>query len=281
MVKSGVYWKDFYDSQVLSLLDVCALFFTLIVTAILFIRSVNLLFCKKDHDHDKQVTGSSRRSNSNVSSQMKEGDFEMNSIKGHGNSVGNMSMSFSSNTIDVVKLELERKQKSKVQRRKAIKRTHIVSKLLLISSLIFSIIVLFYSLIAAILILFFNIKNLGCGDRAIIAIFYSLQRFSLTLFFISRLFLSFRGSVLEIKLCFILFFSITSFLTYILTGIYYVYTAYVEGSSGNNGYYCNVSKLVLPLGVAYIVDVLWTIFLSAIFFYKIKQVKFEQILCKM
>ena len=143
-----------------------------------------------------------------------------------------------------------------------------MSKLLLLSSLIWGI---FYGIMAVSFVfmhLFLNFTPMNCANRSIVTIFQAFQRISLMLFFISRLHYTFVDTIFEIHSLYIKLFVIITVIFYNGASVWYVVTAYQT----QNGIDCDIPPLLAPSVSIVLIDVAWNLFLGIYFQQKLREV---------
>ena len=143
-----------------------------------------------------------------------------------------------------------------------------MSKLLLLSSLIWSICYASAAVSFVFMHLFFNFTPVSCANRSILTIFYAFQRTSLMLFFISRLHHTFANTRLETKSLYIKLFVLITVIVYNGASIWYVLRAYET----QNGVYCDSTPMVAPAATVVLIDVAWNLFLGIYFQRKLREV---------
>ena len=142
------------------------------------------------------------------------------------------------------------------------------SKLLLLSSLMWSICYGAMAVSFVFLHLFLDLTPINCGDRSIGSIFYAFQRTSLMLFFISRLHYTFANTIFEIKRLYIKLFVVITFIVYNGAAIWYV----IASHETEKGVYCKTIALAAPTITVSVIDVTWNLFLGIYFQRKLKEV---------
>ena len=142
------------------------------------------------------------------------------------------------------------------------------NKSLLLSSIFWSMIYIFSSLVTVGMIIFFDKRIMSCGTRSLVFIPYGLQRISLMLFFILRLYFSFVNTNYQINYCKTIIFVLITFIIYSTSASTYIILSFTF----EDGFDCHHNAF-FPLMFSLFTDMIWNIFLASFFMHKLKQVK--------
>ena len=143
----------------------------------------------------------------------------------------------------------------------------------LLSSLIMSFIYIFVTyFINVVSITVFGWRpKYGCLYRNIVVIPLTLQRLIAYSFYILRLQVTFKETVFEISLKCIYIFIISAIISMILGMIFYLIPVYLENINGYH-FKCTGKLRGISLGIAVIIDTLWSIIFSVIYIKKLIQI---------
>ena len=153
----------------------------------------------------------------------------------------------------------------------------IVNKLLFIFSLIFTIMYCSCAFSTLVAVIGFDIESLSCGDRATVLFLYGFQRSCLALYWVSRLYYSFRNTIYEMNDKLLNLFVACSLIGYNGGACFYVYTAYTTQITDTNGEYlkgfhCDFNQILRAFVICALFDVCWNIFLGILFIRKLYHV---------
>lgn len=229
MAKFGYYWKDYYSANWLGLVATPVLLITFCILSIFLCTTINYFY----------VYPHKALSDKHIAKLQKE------------NSDG------WKNIIDDIKREL-----------KAINRIHWLSKLLTVTSLLWSVLEIGWFIGDITMRLYFNLEVVTCGQRSGGVFCYSMQRISMVLFFILRLNFSFSQTKFEMPKVLIYSFSFFAVFLYMGGAVWYEYEAVVNG----DGYQCP-SSIALPIFFTVSLDVVFNCTLVILFVTKLRQVQ--------
>ena len=295
MGKFGFHWQTFYTTPIPAFIEVVFVTLGVIILFILLFLSIKYLYYYpskystifKKHSSSRALTLSNFPSHTKSITNSKTHDESPIRLKSSSPSPTTPSspttsvdsddeMQSRSPSQSPLQSQLNQEELTFLQRYKMeieiILGIGNIYKWLLLSSIIFGLFTITHYGTCLFLILFFNI-NVICGIRQIGMMYYAFQRISMYLFYIMRLYSSFKDSIYKInKIILILSCLFIIIGTYVIV-IPFVTLSFLYTVKNTNNFECNWDTYLMPLiGAAYFIDITTNFSLVCIFVYKLKQV---------
>ena len=285
-MKLGFYWDEFYSSRLVAIASIAGTLIPTVLLISLFIRAVYDFIIRQKRfsqenlktninpilksNANSNASSTSPTSNSNNTNNNKKITYDSNSDKENETSIQIATLPSQQLSQQNLKDDHEEKMKRKQSKIEKISKIRNISKLLLLSSLTWSVCYGIMAVCFVFIHLFFNLTPVSCGNRSTMTFLYGFQRTSLMLFFISRLHHSFTNTIFEIQSLFIKLFVVITIVGYNGASVWYVMTAYA--SQDENSHECNTTTLAVPAISVVLIDVCWNMFLGLYFQRKLKEV---------